>query len=130
MKRGDAVEARELLRDAVRIAEKDFGPEHPMTARMRAINGLLLMHERHYAAADSTLRAATQQVERQLGRASPVARELYGWLADVEDARSHHAEAARYRAIARGDSDLGTRLRSNSTAWPDEAATAVFSTVV
>jgi hypothetical protein len=69
---------------------------------MRGINGLLLMHERHYAAADSTLRAATEQVERQLGRASPVARELYGWLADLEDARSHHAEAVRYRAIAAG----------------------------
>jgi serine/threonine-protein kinase len=100
MRRGDYVEARELLRDAIRIVEKDFGPEHPVTARTRAVNGLLLMHERRYVAADSTLRGAVETVEHQLGRASPMARELYGWLADLEDARSHHAEAARYRAIA------------------------------
>ena len=35
-----------------------------------------------------------------LTREHPDVRELYGWLADLEDARGQHAEAIRDRAIA------------------------------
>jgi erythromycin esterase-like protein len=61
---------------------------------------MLLAREGNFIAADSTLRQALETLEHQVGRDHPDVRELYEWLADVQDARGRRDEAARYRAIA------------------------------
>jgi hypothetical protein len=48
------------------------------------------------------LRYSLATIERQVGREQPDVRELYGWLAGLEDARGDHAAATRDRAIATG----------------------------
>jgi Arc/MetJ-type ribon-helix-helix transcriptional regulator len=61
---------------------------------------MLLTREKKYAAADSVLRESLRTMERQVGREQRDVKELYGWLADLDDARGLHDEALRYRAIA------------------------------
>jgi hypothetical protein len=39
-------------------------------------------------------------MEQQVGRKQANVRELYGWLADLDEARGLRDEASRYRAIA------------------------------
>jgi hypothetical protein len=62
--------------------------------------GMLFTRAHRYDVADSLLRHSIATIERQVGREHPDVRELYGWLADLEDARGQHAEAAQHRAIA------------------------------
>ena len=100
IERGDFQGAESLLRDAIRIREQASGANGPNTAAAQGLLGMLFTHERRYASADSLLRNAIATIERQVGREHPDVRELYGWLADLDEARGDHAEALRLRAIA------------------------------
>jgi hypothetical protein len=55
-----------------------------------------------YPAAELALRDAVRILERVTTRENPALREIYGWLADLNEARAQPAEASRYRAIAMG----------------------------
>jgi serine/threonine-protein kinase len=92
--------ADSLLRDAIRIRENIAGPRDPNSAIARAMRGVILTRRKQYAAADSTLRDAIDILERTTTRKFPEVREMYGWLADLSEARSRLSEASRYRAIA------------------------------
>lgn len=98
--RRDYRAAESVLHDAIRIRERAAGPNHPNTAAAKGLLGMLLTREGRYAAADSALRQSLLTMEQQVGRKQPNVRELYGWLADLDDARGLHDEASRYRAIA------------------------------
>jgi serine/threonine-protein kinase len=98
--RGKLDTADVLLRDAIRIREMIAGPRDPNTAIARGLRGVILMRRRNYPSADSTLRDAIRILERTTTREYPEMRELYGWLADLSEARSRPEEARRYRAIA------------------------------
>ena len=89
-----------LLSDAIRIREKIAGTRDPNSAIARGLRGTILMRQRDYASADSTIRDAIRILERTTTRDYPELRELYGWLADVSEARSRPDEAKRYRTIA------------------------------
>jgi len=62
--------------------------------------GMLFAREGKYGVADSLLRHSLATMERKVGREQPDVKELYGWLADVDDARGRPDEARRDRAIA------------------------------
>jgi eukaryotic-like serine/threonine-protein kinase len=89
-----------LLRDANRIGEMITGAEQHGTAVSRGLRGVILTRKRDYPAADSILRDAIRILERTTSRAHPELREMYGWLADLNEAWSRPVEARRYRAIA------------------------------
>jgi len=97
---GDYESAESLVRDAIRIRERANGSSHPNTAAAQGLLGMILTREHRYTAADSLLRYSLAIIERQVGREHPDVRELYGWLADLEDARGQRAAATRDRAIA------------------------------
>jgi serine/threonine-protein kinase len=94
------VAAESLARDAYTIRERRSGSASPGTAEAGGLVGMLLTREKKYAAADSVLRESLRTMERQVGREQRDVKELYGWLADLDDARGLHDEALRYRAIA------------------------------
>jgi tetratricopeptide (TPR) repeat protein/tRNA A-37 threonylcarbamoyl transferase component Bud32 len=98
--RGKLDTADALLRDAIRIVQLMGGPENPTTAVSLGLRGVILTRKGDYSAADSTLRGAIRILERVTTREHPQLREIYGWLADLDAARSRPAEAKRYRAIA------------------------------
>ena len=98
--RGDYGGAESLARDALRIREHANGANAPNTAAAQGLLGMIFTREHKYAEADSLLRYSISAIERQVGREHPDVRELYGWLADLEDARGQHAAATRDRAIA------------------------------
>ena len=98
--RNDYSGAEALVRDAIRIRAHASGAGSPNTAAAEGLLGMVLTREHRYAAADSLLRHSIAAIELQVGREHPDVRELYGWLADLEDARGQHAEAMRDRAIA------------------------------
>jgi serine/threonine-protein kinase len=98
--RRDYAGADSAVHDAIRIRERAAGPQHPGAAMARGLHGMLLAREGNFIAADSTLRQALETLEHQVGRDHPDVRELYEWLADVQDARGRRDAAARYRAIA------------------------------
>ncbi|HEV8216592.1 MAG TPA: serine/threonine-protein kinase [Gemmatimonadaceae bacterium] len=100
IQRGDMTGAESLLHDAIRIRERASGASSPNTMAATGLLGMLFTRTHRYALADSLLRHAIAVIERQVGREHPDVRELYGWLADLEDARGQHAEAAQHRAIA------------------------------
>ncbi|HZI99059.1 MAG TPA: serine/threonine-protein kinase [Gemmatimonadaceae bacterium] len=94
--RGKLDTADSLLRDAIRITEMISGSQHPNTALARGLRGVILMRRHDYAAADSTLRDAIRILERTTTRDYPELREMYGWLAELDKARSqtvrvHHS---------------------------------------
>jgi eukaryotic-like serine/threonine-protein kinase len=98
--RGDYAGADAVVRDAIRIYEHASGANSPNAASAQGLLGMVLTRERRYTAADSLLGYAIAKMERQVGREHPDVRELYGWLADLDEARGQHAEAMRHRAIA------------------------------
>ena len=98
--RGNDAAADSTARDALRIRVEAVGPNSPNTAATEGLLGFVLTREGRYAAADSVLRHAIATMERQVGRRHPDVRQLYGWLADLEDARGRRTDAARYRSIA------------------------------
>jgi len=100
IERGDLPSAESLLRDAIRIRERDSGASSPNTMAATGLLGMLFTRAHRYSVADSLLRHSIATIERQVGREHPDVRELYGWLADLEDARGQRAEAAQHRAIA------------------------------
>ena len=98
--RGDLASAESPIREAIDIRRNGSGPNSPGYAEAMALYGMLLTREHRFAAADSTLRTSLRIIERQVGRRQRNVREMYGWLADLEDARGRRDDAARYRAIA------------------------------
>lgn len=92
--------ADSVLRDAIRIRQRVQGADHLNTAATQAMFGMLLAREGRYSDGDSLMRQSLRTMERQVGRAQPDVREVYGWLADLDDARGRRDEASRYRAIA------------------------------
>lgn len=98
--RGDYAAAEIMLRDAVRIREGAAGPDSPNAAASHGLLGMLLSRKGEYAAADSVLRYAIRSMERYTGRQHSDVKELYGWLADLNEAWGRPEVAVRYRAIA------------------------------
>jgi tetratricopeptide (TPR) repeat protein/tRNA A-37 threonylcarbamoyl transferase component Bud32 len=98
--RGKLDSADSLLRDAIRINLLTGGPESPGIAVPRALRGVIFTRKGDYPAAELALRHAVRILERVTTRENPNLREIYGWLADLNEARSRPAEASRYRAIA------------------------------
>jgi serine/threonine-protein kinase len=100
IERRELREAEALAKDAVRLRRRASGPDHPLTARMEALGGMVLTRTGNYALADSMLQHARHSLEGKVSRQHPDLRELYGWLADLAEARGLTKEAASYRAIA------------------------------
>jgi tetratricopeptide (TPR) repeat protein len=97
---GRLAEADTLLLDAIRITDRAGGPNSPASAMPRALRGVIRTQTGDYSAADSILRQAALVLEAQTTRDNPRVREVYGWLADLHDAWSRPADAARYRRMA------------------------------
>jgi serine/threonine-protein kinase len=97
--RGKLDTADSLLRDAIRICDR-VAPERPASAVSRGLRGVILTRKREYSAADSTLRGAARIYESVTTSQHPQLREIYGWLADLNEAWNRPAEAKQYRAIA------------------------------
>jgi eukaryotic-like serine/threonine-protein kinase len=100
--RGKLDSADSLLRDAVRITVLIGGPENPSSAVPRGLRGVIFTRKGEYPAAERALRNAVRILERVTTRENPALREIYGWLADLNEARAQPAEASRHRAIAMG----------------------------
>lgn len=94
-------DAEPLLLDAIRIRQAVGGPSSTGGAFDEGMLGMLWSREGRYSAADSVLRGAVAKMERRVGREQPDLRELYGWLADLDESRGRHTEALQYRAIAK-----------------------------
>ena len=97
---GRLAEADTLLLDAIRINDRAGGPNSPASAIPLALRGVIRTHTGDFSAADSFLRQAARVLEDQTTPDNPRVREVYGWLADLHDAWSRPADAARYRAMA------------------------------
>lgn len=93
--RGNYAAADTFVRDALRIRTHVHGVDALNVAFTRGLLGHLLARQGRSAAADSTLQHAIASMERQVGREHPDLRELYGWLADLHDARGRAHDAAR-----------------------------------
>lgn len=98
--RGNLATAETTVLDAIDIRRHGAGPNSPGCAEAIALYGMVLTREHRLSAADSTLHESLRIMERQVGRSQRDLREMYGWLADVEDARGRRDDAAHYRAIA------------------------------
>ena len=98
--RGEYRDAEPFVDDALRIQRMAFGPDHPTTARSEAVLGRLRMRTGRLVEADSLLRQSLGVVERYSGREHSDAREIFGWLAELETARGHPADAARFRTFS------------------------------
>jgi len=98
--RGAYAAAQSFVDDALRIQRLALGPDHPATARSEAVLGRLRTHTGDLMTADSLLRRSLGIIERHSGREQSDAREVFGWLAELEAARGHPAEAARYRSFS------------------------------
>ena len=92
--------ADSVARDALRIRTQANGSKSPNTALTEGLLGLVLTRETQYDSAESLLHEAIATMERQVDRRHPDLRQLYDWLAELEDAQGRPADAARYRAIA------------------------------
>ena len=93
-------DAERSANEAIRVRTLVAGPSAPGSAEAEGLLGLVLSRERRYVAADSVLRESLHRLERQMDRSQHNVREIYGWLADLDDARARYDDAARHRAIA------------------------------
>ena len=98
--RGEYRDVQPFVDDALRIQRASFGPSHPTTARSEAVLGRLRMRTGRLIEADSLLRQSLDVIERYSGREHSDTREIFGWLAELETARGHPADAARFRTFA------------------------------
>jgi len=98
--RRDFAEAERTVQDAIRIRRHHGNSASPVTAYAEGLLGVVLTREARYAEADSVLRESLRTLERQVGRGQPDVREVYGWLADLDDALGRADDAARHRMIA------------------------------
>jgi len=98
--RRDFAEAERTVQDAIRIRRHHGNAASPTTAYAEGLLGMVLTREARYAEADSVLRESLRSLERQVGRGQPDVREVYGWLADLDDALGRTDDAARHRMIA------------------------------
>ncbi len=98
--RGDFAEAERTVQDAMRIRRHHGNAGSPGTAYAEGLLGMVLTREARYAEADSVLRESLRSLERQVGRGQRDVRQVYGWLADLDDALGRTDDAARHRMIA------------------------------
>jgi serine/threonine-protein kinase len=98
--RGDLAEAERTVQDAMRIRRHHGNSGSPGSAYAEGLLGMVLTREARYAEADSVLRESLRTLERQVGRGQRDVREVYGWLADLDDALGRSDDAARHRMIA------------------------------
>jgi serine/threonine-protein kinase len=98
--RGDLAEAERTVQDAMRIRRHHGNAGSPGTAYAEGLLGMVLTREARYAEADSVLRESLRKLERQVGRGQHDVRQVYGWLADLDDALGRTDDAARHRMIA------------------------------
>jgi serine/threonine-protein kinase len=98
--RGEYRDAESFAEDALRIQRLAFGPNHPITARSEAVLGRLRMRTGNLVDANALLRRSLAIIEPYSGREHSDAREIYGWLAELETARGHPAQAAHYRSFS------------------------------
>jgi hypothetical protein len=93
-------EAERTVQDAMRIRRHHGNAGSPGTAYAEGLLGMVLTREARYAEADSVLRESLRKLERQVGRGQHDVRQVYGWLADLDDALGRTDDAARHRMIA------------------------------
>ncbi len=98
--RHDFSQAERTVQDAIRIRRHLGNSGSPGTAYAEGVLGMVLTHQARYAEADSVLRESLRTLERQVGRGQRDVREVYGWLADLDDALGRSDDAARHRMIA------------------------------
>ena len=100
VQRHDLPEAERTVQDAIRIRRRHGNEASPGNAYAEGMLGMLLTREGRYAEADSVLRESLRVLERQVGREQHNVREVYGWLADLDDALGRRDDALRHRVIA------------------------------
>jgi serine/threonine protein kinase len=98
--RRDFAEAERTVQEAIRIRWRHGNSRSPGAAYAEGLLGMVLTREARYAEADSALRESLRTLERQVGRGQRDVREVYGWLADLDDALGRTDDAARHRMIA------------------------------
>ena len=84
----------------MRIRRHHGNAGSPGSAYAEGLLGMVLTREARYAEADSVLRESLRTLERQVGRGQRDVRQVYGWLADLDDALGRSDDAARHRMIA------------------------------
>ncbi|HEV8445980.1 MAG TPA: serine/threonine-protein kinase [Gemmatimonadaceae bacterium] len=100
VQRHDLTEAERTVRDAIRIRGRLGNSASPGDAYAQGLLGMVLTREGRYVEADSALRGSLRKLERQVGREQHDVREVYGWLADLDDAVGRRDDALRHRVIA------------------------------
>jgi serine/threonine-protein kinase len=100
IQRHEVAEAERTILDAIRIRRRHGNAASPASAYAEGLLGMVLTREGRYVEADSLLRESLQMLERQIGRAEHNVREVYGWLADLDDALGRRDDALRHRVIA------------------------------
>ena len=93
-------EAESLLHDAIRIRRIGQPPGTAVSATAEGMLGTLYTRTGRYTSAESLLRQSISHLEQEVGREHPDLREMYGWLADLEQLRGQREAAARDRAVA------------------------------
>ena len=93
-------EAESVLHDAIRIRRIGQPPSSAAGATAEGMLGMLHTRTGGYASAESLLRQSISRSEQEVGRAHPDLREMYGWLADLEELRGQREAADRDRAVA------------------------------
>jgi len=100
IQRHDLAEAERTVQDAIRIRRRHGNSASPGNAYAEGLLGMVLTREGRYIEADSLLRGSLRTLERQIGRGQHDVREVYGWLADLDDALGRRDDALRHRVIA------------------------------
>jgi serine/threonine-protein kinase len=100
IQRRDFAEAERTVLDGIRIRGLHGNAASPGGAYLEGLLGMVLTREARYVEADSLLRESLRTLERQIGRGQHDVREVYGWLADLDDALGRRDDALRHRMIA------------------------------
>jgi tetratricopeptide (TPR) repeat protein/CHAT domain-containing protein len=108
-KAGRYAEAEPLAKQALALAEKSLGPEHPDTAGVLHNLGLVYEGQGRYAAAEPVMKRALAIYEKVHGRNHPGTGNLLHSLANLYSRRGRYAEAEPHykRALAIRESALG-----------------------
>jgi eukaryotic-like serine/threonine-protein kinase len=93
-------EAESVLDDAIRIRRIGQPASSAATATAEGMLGMLYSRTGRYASSESLLRQSIGHLQEEVGRQQPDLREMYGWLADLEQLRGQREAAARDRAVA------------------------------
>jgi serine/threonine-protein kinase len=100
IQRRDFAEAERTVLDGIRIRGLHGNAASPGGAYLEGLLGMVLTREGRHVEADSLLRESLHTLERQVGRGQHDVREIYGWLADLDDVLGRRDDALRHRVIA------------------------------